>query len=343
MNFVELQKSDGESIKVRFREFEMSDSESIVNCIRNEYGDSYRKRKMYDPNYIVEQVKNQNMHFYIAELENREVIGCLALAKAYPTDIALGIATGIVLEPYRQFGVFWNLTKFIATDIRKIKNISAVYCHSMLYHKITQHVMEKIGLKPTGFIFSIILAQTFQHSYSKDQNLKISLGTATRKISKNDVGTLYIPEMLVEFAQDIYHKLHTHFEISTSIEKLSGVSEIEFLNDPRQQNCTIRIHSAGSDLKSKIQSIQSEFQDEFQTFNIFLNISDSRAIAAYEILEDLGYFCSGFNPLCSDKEIMILHNPRNIEINFDELKLTEQFGELRAKVRKFYESRKEMQ
>lgn len=339
---VELQNSEGKTIRVRFREFEPRDAESIVNCIRQEYGDSYRKQNMYDPNYIVRQFENRRLFFYLAELESGEIIGCLALTRNPPNEIAWGIATGITLKPYRNYGVFWNLTNFITSRIRQSQNIPAVYCHSQLYHSITQKIMERVGLKPVGFMLSMILARDFTNSYSQNQNTKLSLGILTRKISKHDVGILYLPPDLEKFARGIYGKLHTHFKIETVIEKLSGASEIEYSNDPRQQNCTIKIHSAGSDLKSRIESIQSEFREKYQTFNVFLNISDSKSPAAIEILNRLGYFCSGFNPLCSEKEIMILQNPRDVSIDFDELKLTPQFDEIRQTVKRFYESRNNM-
>ena len=56
MNYIELTNSEGKKITVHFRAFEPKDVKSVVNCICDEYGDKYHKRKMYDEDYIIKQI-----------------------------------------------------------------------------------------------------------------------------------------------------------------------------------------------------------------------------------------------------------------------------------------------
>ncbi len=336
MDYINLTNQDNQSIQVKFRAFEAKDAAAIVNLIRDEYGDKYHKRALYDTDYIIRQNNLGELNFHVAELSSGEVIGCLALK---PEGTAYSIATGIILKKYRRYGMFFPFAKYIAAQIRKIKNASAIYCRMILYHNITQKLMARLGLKVCGFVPSLILAQSFQHSYGKEDNLKLTLGIMIRKVEKHDAGKIFLPQELRSIAEEIYRSLKLKYEIVDAENILTGESQISAANDPVQQNCTIEINSTGADLSEKIRAVQAEFRGEFQTFNVFLNISDGGAVSAYRELVKLGYFFAGFKPICSDREIMILHNPGNVRINFDALKLTEDFSVLRECVKKFYESR----
>lgn len=339
MDFIELKNSEGKSINVRFRQFKSSDVESFIDLIRDEYGDRYHKRDLYDPDYIIHQQESGKMITYVAEKSDGEIIGCLSLTRNLPRETSCGISSGIVLKKYRRYYIFRNFSKYIAAQVRKLPNISAIYCRLVLYHDITEKLMERLGLKPTGFVPQLIIAQNFQHSFSIDENLKHTLGFTIRKVSKHDAGRIYIAEEHREFAQEIYKSLKVKFELIHESQPLNGQTIWNFTNDSIQQNCMIEIDSAGEDLISKIESLHSQFNSDLQTFNIFLNMSDSKSVTAYQILKKLGYFFAGFKPLCSEREVMILHNPRKVSINFDLLTLTENFSKIRDYVKKCYEGR----
>ena len=137
----------------------------------------------------------------------------------------------------------------------------------------------------------------------------------------------------------IYDSFGVEFEIKTRGTDLSGKSVIEVENNPVHQNCSIYIDNAGADLLERIKEIESQHQQPFQTFNVFLNINDEKAIAAYETLKSLGYFFAGFKPLAGEHELMILHNPSKVPIHFDSLLAIEHFAFLKDYVNQCYESR----
>ena len=336
MEFMTLKNIEGKEISVCFRKFQPSDATEIVKLIRDEYGEKYHKRRLYDPDYIIQQNESGDLKFHVAELDGGEVIGCLALKRE---GTAYSIATGIILKHYRRYGMFFPFAKYIAAQIRKLENVSAIYCRMILYHNVTQKLMARLGLKACAFVPSLILADKFQHSYDRDDNLKLTLGIMIRKASKHNAGKIYLPVEQIKIAQDIYNSLKVKYEIDSAENILADKSKISVDNDAVQQNCTIAIDFAGADLINQIRAVHDKFSGTYQTFNIFLNISDKSAVTAYNELIKLGYFFTGLNPICSDKEIMILHNPRNVPIKFDELKLINEFEFLREYVKKMYESR----
>ncbi|MBR1857918.1 MAG: hypothetical protein IJ797_00280 [Selenomonadaceae bacterium] len=343
MNYIYLTNAEGKTICVRFRAFEPEDADAVINCIRDEYGDKYHKRNMYDRNYILNQNETGRLKFYLAELDSGKVIGMIGLQRNLPSDTSCSIVSIITLREYRNYHMFWHFARYIYSRIRKLPNVSAIYCRMVTYHDITQKLMERLGLKACGFVPSLVIADQFQHSFQRDDNIKNTLAIMIRKMNKHDVGTIYLPAEHVEIAQKIYNSLRLKYDINTEPISLSGTSEVLVTNDDIHKSCTIEILSSGEDLMTKINDIHSKFTSQYQTFNIFLNISDKRAVVAYKELVKLGYFFTGFKPICGQNEFMILHNARNVDIHFDSLKLTKSFAELKDYVKNFYESRYEVE
>ena len=185
----------------------------------------------------------------------------------------------------------------------------------------------------------MVLANKFTHSFKKDDNLKYHFILTACKVSKNDVGTLYLPAEHKNISSKIYDSFGVEFEIKTGGADLSGKSVVNVEDSPIHQNCSIYIDSAGADLLERIKKIESQHQQSFQTFNVFLNINDEKAVAAYEILKSLGYFFAGFKPLAGEYELMIMHNPSKVPIHFDSLLVIEHFAFLKDYVNQCYESR----
>lgn len=339
MNAMKFRNAAGKEITVRFREFQPCDASSVVALIRDEYGDTYRKRIMYDTDYIVRQCAEKNLFLYVAELESGEVIGTLGVKRNLPEDTSCSVVTGIILKPYRRYGIFFPLIKYVAAKIRKLENVTAIQCHSLMYHDITQKLVYQIGLKPCGFIASVTIAEKFQHSFAEVANAKLTLGILIRKHCKHDVGKIYLPAEHFDIAREIYSDLRLKVQISNDATNLRGTTELICTNDERQQACTIEILSAGEDLGDVIRAIHAKYSGELQTFNIFLNISDAASITAYDALKQLGYFFTGFQPACKRHEVMILHNPRRVETDFDTLKIIPAFKPLKDYVKNCYESR----
>ena len=334
---MELENSNGEIISVRFREFQKDDAEEIVNLIRDEYGSSYRKRELYDVDTILKRQADGIFNFFVAELDSGKIIGVLAFKRNLPRETSCEITVGIILKEYRNFHVFRHFVKYVVAQVLKLKNVSAMIGRSVMYHSISQRLMSELGFKPCGFIFSAIIMENFQHSYTKDENIKHPHAVIIKRCSKVDAGKIFLPKEHWKIAESVYKILGVKVKFNSAENNLVGESKIFLDEDLPQQNCNIFVDFAGSDLKEKILEIESRRTKPLQTFNIFLNISQKSAVTAYKILKSCGYFFAGFEPICLQHEIMILHNPKKVPINFDTLNMTEEFLELKNHVKKFYE------
>ena len=180
---------------------------------------------------------------------------------------------------------------------------------------------------------------TIKHSYKFDENLKHPQGIMIHRLGKKNAGKIYLPSEHLEIAQRIYNSLRVKYQIETESEKLIGKSEMIVENDEVQCNCKIEVMLSGADLIEQVEKIHSKFISKYQTFNIFLNISDPKSIESYNALTKIGYFFAGFQPLCSECEIMVLHNPQKVPINMQTFTLTPKFRKICDYVEKFYNER----
>lgn len=339
MNFTNFYNKEGKSISIRFREFQLNDADSIVNLIHDEYGDKYHTKELYDKDIIIQRYLEGKIIFHVAELQNGNIIACLNMKKSLPQEKCYSMGTGIVLKAYRKYRIFEPLIKYVMEQIAKLQNVSAIHALLVMYHEITQYSIDRLGLKPCGFILSMVLSNNFSHSFNKDDNIKYHFILTAGKLSKNDVGSLYLPTEHENISRKIYDSFDVKFEIKTVGINLNGKSIITFEDNSIQQNCSIYIDSSGEDLLEKIKEIEDQQQQPFQTFNVFLNINDPKAIVAYDILKRLGYFFAGFKPLSGEYELMIMHNPKQVPINFDSLLTIEHFSPLKYYAKQCYESR----
>lgn len=113
MKFTELNRDD-KKIFVRFRSFKPKDVESVIYCIREAYGDNYCNPNYFNSNYLIELNKSRKTEFLIAESDNGEIMGILALN---PKGKTCGLATGIVQKKYRGFRILEYLLDIAIDEI----------------------------------------------------------------------------------------------------------------------------------------------------------------------------------------------------------------------------------
>lgn len=332
-------EKDGRCIQVQFRPFQDKDAPELIRCIRSEYADTYFKRGFYTPETLIRENASGHIRFLTAELSDGGVAGMLALKRFLPREDMCEIASQIFKSEYRGFHMAWPFFQYGMEQIDRM-DVSAVYCLPVVFHDITEVLMERIGLMPCGFAFSVFRMDVIHHSYPRDENFKHPQGIMVQPKSKRDGGRIFVPAEHSAFARDIYGSMKADCAPDSTAVPLTGESDLFFENDEIQKSCAIHVDRAGADLAARILAIRAANPEPLQTFNVFLNISDESAVAAYEALTALGFFFAGFQPLCSAREIMVLHDPGSVPLYLDSLALTPRFQRVRDYIKPFYEKRR---
>ncbi|MCH5249841.1 MAG: hypothetical protein J1E98_07905 [Lachnospiraceae bacterium] len=350
-----LKNKQGRSLTITLREYRPGDEEGMIACIRDEYGDTYFKRGFYEPAYIKEESDSGHITFLVAQTKAGEIAGMLILKEFAPKEDMCEIASQIFRKKYRGYGLAMPFFEY-AMGILQRRNYSAAYCLPVLFHDVTQRLLYRLGLRATGFVLNVFDIEHITHSYHNGKNTKHSQGIQIRAVNKQDAGILYIPREHQSFAARVYKELGVKFQmVQEHVEDEYGlqqeevdnervlppVSLINFWQNELQKSLEISIYLVGEDLPLRIADFHAKFPlRRRQIINVFLNCNDKNAVWAYRLLEDEGYFFTGLKPLCSKKEYMVLHNPGEVEIYFEDYVVSEEFEGLLCYVKKAYEGRK---
>lgn len=344
-----LHDRQGKEQKFLLRKSRPGDEEGMLACIRDEYGETYFKRDFYRPEYLRQEAESGHITFLVAEqTASRETAGMLILKEFYPEESMCEIASQIFRKKYRGYGLAMPFFEY-GMDILLSRNYSAAYCLPVLFHDVTQRLLQRLGLIATGFVLNVFDMEHTTHSYQNGRNVKHSQGIQIRALGKRDAGELYIPGEYQEFCRMIYDRLGVRYQIRAEEQKqAAGQQEqkpdtgkkyrplsscMSVRQDSSQSSLEIRVRRTGADLPEQIKAVHSRYPlTGRQTANVFLNINDEHAVWAYERLKGMGYFFTGLKPLCSEREYMVLHNPGEVEIYFEDYVLSEEFDEMRQHI-----------
>jgi N-acetylglutamate synthase-like GNAT family acetyltransferase len=321
-------------IEVIIRPYRPGDEDAMLECIRDEYGDTYYKRDFYNTDYFARHEREGDMRFFVAEEGQDGIIGMMLLKQYMPENIC-EIASQMVRKRYRGYRLSMPFFEY-AMDILRNEHYSAIYCLPVMFHDITQRSMRRLGFHATGVILNVFDVDRIVHSYDNGRNHKHSHGIQVKALRKKDAGIIYIPSKHGLFVDEIYRNLGVSCQISHNKPgffrmkgKMPDESVIAFNEDYMQNSLEIRIHAVGYDLKQRIKELHEIFPLKGkQTAGVFLNCTDSNAVWAYEILSRMGYFFSGMRPLCGQNEYMVLHNPGEVKIAFKDYRTNDEFKKL---------------
>lgn len=350
-----LKNKQERSLTITLRQYRPGDEEGMIACIRDEYGDSYFKRGFYEPIYIKEESDNGHIIFLVAQTKAGEIAGMLILKKFLPEENMCEIASQIFRKKYRGYGLAMPFFEYAMEILLKDK-YSAAYCLPVLFHDVTQRLLYRLGLRATGLIMNVFNMKNVTHSYHNGKNTKHSQGIQIRAVDKQDAGTVYIPYEHQAFAAKVYDSLGVKYcialesgdslggvayEYSDSLSGLPPQSLVSFWQNELQESLEINIYAVGADLANRIYDLHKKHPLKGgQTSNVFLNCSDKNAVWAYHVLGEAGYFFTGLKPMCGKDEYMVMHNPGEVEIYFEDYVVSSEFARLLNYVRKAYEDRK---
>lgn len=356
---LKLKNREGHELEVTFCRYREGDERGMIDCIRDEYGDTYFKRGFYNPEYIKREAEEGTITFLTARTQNDEIAGMLILKQFYPEESMCEIASQIFRKKYRGYGMAMPFFEY-GMEILRSRSYTAAFCLPVLFHTVTQRLLYRIGLRATGLVLNVFDLDRIIHSYDNGRNRKHSQGVQVCAVGKTNAGALYLPVRHRDFCERIYRCFGVKYQLAEPAENMAemsggqkrkrgenalgaipGYTDMTYKNDVLQASLEIRIHSVGQDLPDRMKELHCEFPLKGkQTSGIFLNCNDPGAVWACGILEEMGYFFTGLKPLCSRREYMILHHPGEVEIYFGDYQATEEFRQLIQYIEKEYQARR---
>lgn len=343
-----LHNEQGDCLPVVLRKYRPGDEEDLIACIRDEYGESYFKRELYDGEYIKKKAEEGSRIFLVAKTLSGETAGMMLLKQFYPQENMCELASQILKKKYRGYGLSMPFARY-GMELLSAGPYYAAYSLPVLFHDISQRHVYELGLRATGFILNVFDLEKVTHSYGNGRNSKHSQGIQVCGLKKENAGTLYIPGEHQGFCRAVYGRLGVRYRLAKEKRKenkslpagLPEKSLVTYKNDSVQSNLEIVIYAVGRDLEERFMEIYDKYPlTGKQTANVFLSCSDRYSVYAYRRLEDGGWFFTGLKPLCSDREFLVMHHPGDVEIFFEDYVVSREFKPLLDYVKKCLKERK---
>ncbi len=333
-----LLKNQESNVERRFilRPFKKGDETGMIECIRDEYGNSYFKKKFYNPDWIIKESTGDNYSFFVVESESK-IAGVMILT-FFPGESYIEPATQIIKKEFRGYGVSVILTRYIFSIVEQLEP-SAIYGLAVTFHDITQKAGNRLGMTAVGFRLGTFLTSKMENSYVKGRCVKHSEVIMVRAAAKKNAGTVYLPEDISDFAGKIYKKLGVEFSIVTEGEPQKSVPEerCEFTvtADDVQQFVTVKLSKTGSDLKEQMKKLIDKYKGKgYWTIQINLLCDTPAVFKDYDSLREIGFFFTGLKPLCSDREQFYMQWIDEWPLIMEDYVLTDSFKEVRDEIGK---------
>ena len=146
---VKIREADGTETSYWIRPFKCGDEAGIIDCIREEYGDTYFKRDFYDPEKVRKYAETGHTHFFVMEHDGF-VAGMVILAVFDDGEDYVEPATHILRKKYRGTILGASLA-YYALEMGESLRPCCLFVHAVTFHKGTQTLCENYGMVPVGF------------------------------------------------------------------------------------------------------------------------------------------------------------------------------------------------
>lgn len=333
-------RKTGERIRFRMRPFVCGDERGMIDCIRDEYADSYFKQDFYDPVSLREKALGGHYVFFVAETDG-EIAGMEIFTLFCENgDDYIEPASQILKVRYRGFGLSAALVEY-TFPLAKAMRPSALFVHAVTFHTITQKVCAAQGMRATGFRLGRFLTERMHNSYERGRCPKYSEGIMILPVEKREAGTVYVPKELREVISDCYDRLGMSYALCHESAPLPpSPARLLVSKDELQRMVLIRLEQYGSDLIGQVQAAMADRDRSGWTCQIRLPVCDGCAVTAYERLRETGFFFTGVHAACSDREWIYMQWCGDLELYLEDYALIGEFCPLRDEIKRFYDGRK---
>ncbi|MBO4373556.1 MAG: hypothetical protein J5829_00450 [Lachnospiraceae bacterium] len=336
VTLINRKKNDEKTFTLR--PFVYGDEASVIECVREEYGDTYYRREYYDEKLLAEEVESGRLLLYLACC-GEEVCGFQSLIRFLPKETRIEAASQIFKKKYRGYSLPYELVKY-TYEIAKDLHPSCIYASMVVFHNITQGMCERAGMTPVAFNLGSHLTSKMHNSYRLGDSEKYAQAIMVLPVDKQDAGRVYIHPDIAQKASKLYSDLKVSVDIVTGPEenehnKNGHLSESRFevsVNE-REQSISVYVGAIGDDLAKKVTEIRDQHPGKYWTIQLILPVDRPEAVGAYEALVREGFYFVGLRPLCSDTEQIFLQYTGDVFFDFDEFSLIKGFEELLCMIR----------
>lgn len=326
----------GEEREFVMRPFRCGDEDAVLQCVKEEYGDTYYRREYYNKDLLLEQVEGGKLHLFMAYCGD-DVCGIQSMISYAPQEPRIEAASQIFRKTYRGYGLPYELVKYTYAMAKSL-HPSCIYASMVIFHDITQKMCEDAGMRPVAFNFGSHITSKMHNSFRLGSSKKYGQAIMVLPVDKKDVGRVYIHPDIKDPVSRIYDDLSVGYVIEDAAmpdKSAASESDLSVSINEREQSISITVRVIGADLCEKIRQIKSSHKGQLWTIQLILPTNVPEAIGAYSELVSEGFFFVGVRPLCADVEQIFMQYIGDVHLCFDDYVLTDGFKRLLEDVKKY--------
>lgn len=292
--------------------------EYLLICIREEYGDTYIDKRVYDLDWLMAETAAGRLLTAVTVTSAGDPAACICLRENPPFYGVGDLCMHVVRKAYRGYGIGTPLVAWIIA-MPEAKRFSAIGSHNATFHTMSQRESYSCGLRPCGMLFDLYISRGFVHSHP-NVGEKLSYAVAAMPLDRQEV-SLCMPEEHRGFAEAYYGSVGVPVRFITEAGP-APVSALTALENETHCTLTLCLEGCGEDLKARVSELLASYSGRrLQTALVCLELSDPSAAWGYRVLTGLGFHFSGLQPFCRGKQYLLLHHPMEVEIPFDQMQI----------------------
>lgn len=313
---------------------DVEDTQSIMDCIYEEYQDTYFRIEYYDYDLLSSMIAKKQMYCFMAVTLDGEIAGVSSLIYLDSFEGVVEISAGLVREKYRNQPIFAELIRRQLEFVEGLElNMITIEC--VTNHPVSQFLALRQGFKPIGFLYNY-----FTHTSLTERIINHSEGTRLMtcglcaKVLKNEgKRSLYLPIEIKDKVLELYDSLGLleHVSISkcentvacrdTTDELSREMESLSFGAETENKSCfAVKVFMKGDTAEIKIKGREEPSLDELKglvdnlknqgvkTVLLYIKSTNERCRGIYEIAKKAGFFFTGIMPnIASEEYIFMTH------------------------------------
>lgn len=312
--------------------------EGLLVCIREEYGDTYIDKRVYDLDWLMAETVAGRLLTAVTLTESGEVAACICLRENPPFYGVGDLCMHVVRKAYRGCGIGTPLVAWVIS-MPEAQRFSAIGSHNATFHTMSQRESYACGLRPCGMLFDLYRSRGFVHSHA-NVGEKLSYAVAAMPLDRREV-RLCMPEEHKDFAAAYYREVGVPIRFIPE-EEPTSTSDLTVLEDEAHHTLTLCLERCGADLEERVSALLADCEGcPLQTAAACLELSSPAAPWGYRVLTGLGFRFSGLQPFCRGKQYLLMHHPMGVEIPFDRMQIDPAYQAMFDDVRASFPNRRE--
>ncbi len=303
----------------------------VAQCLYDEFGYSYINDLVYYPRKFAAAVQSGRFACYTAVAADGEVAAVLSLTTDPHLPGTGEVSMGVVRKRYRKASLMTRLTEAVMDHAREL-GMTSVFCRPVGYHPYTQRIAVAQGMMPCCVELNHVAADLSNSYGDEGRRHHTFCGTLMLRDVRR---TVHCPEGEEDVVRTVIRNCGLDRDVVPSTDPAPGTSTVADTDMNRiLKAACIYIDVVGEDVGEVLRREHRRVKSSLlELSNLYINLQDPAAGAAYREAKRLGYFVTGMFPASERCDYLMMQDPFYGGVDYSSFSTTEEFGELLELVR----------